>query len=175
MTLLRGCPTRSMEVSFISGISRPTWPGSERPLPSTVLPGPSPSCSGEARVVSGEPRPGPGLLPTVLPLPCRAHVCWVETGWSGLASSSDLGFFFLPVFFFLVTLDGSDWKRFKAEQPVLRAARWAGSLQVSLSKELRASELQESRGALGMGPRARGRQQLRGRGRASTRKAQGNP
>lgn len=24
-----------------------------------------------------------------------------------------LGFFFLPVFFFLVTLDGSDWERFK--------------------------------------------------------------
>ena len=132
--------------------------------------------------MSGEPRPGPGLLTMVSPLPCRAHVCWVEAGWSGLASSSDLGFFFLPVFFFLVTLDGSDWERFKAGQLVLRATRWAGSEQVNLCKELRESELQESQAVLGLGPWARGQQRLRrrvppaaGRGRASTRKAQGNP
>lgn len=109
-------------------------------------------------------------------------MCWVEAGWSGLASSSDLGFFFLPVFFFLVTLDGSDWERFKAEQPILRATRWAGSEQVNLGKELRKSELQVSRAAIGMGPWARGQQRLRRRvppaavrGRASMRKAQGNP
>ena len=112
-------------------------------------------------MVSGEPRPGPGLLTMVSPLPCRAHVCWVEAGWSGLASSSDLGFFFLPVFFFLVTLDGSDWERFKAGQLVLRATRWAGSEQVNLCKELRESELQESQTVLGLGPWARGQQRLR--------------
>lgn len=117
MTLLRGCPKHSMEVSFISGISRPTWPGSERSLPSAVLLGPSVSSPAEARVLSGETRPGPGLLTRVSPLPRLAHVCWVEAGWSGLASSSDLGFFFLPIFFFLVTLDGSDGERFESEHP----------------------------------------------------------
>lgn len=101
ITLLRGCPKRSMEVSFISGISRP---GSERSLLSVVLLGPSPSSWGEASVVSGEARPRLGLPLRLSPSPCLAHFFWLQVGWSGLASSSDLLFFFLPIFFFLVTL-----------------------------------------------------------------------
>lgn len=42
--------------------------GSERSLPSTVLPGPSPSCGRGPGWCAGA-RPGPGLLTTVSPLP----------------------------------------------------------------------------------------------------------
>lgn len=80
MTLLRGCPKRSMEVSFISGMSRLTWLGSERSLLSAVLLGPSPSPWGGAKVVSGEPCPRPGLLTQLSPCPLLAPVCWVEAG-----------------------------------------------------------------------------------------------
>lgn len=80
MTLLRGCPTRSMEVSFISGMSRPIWLGSERSLLSAVLLGPCPSSWEEAKVVSGEPRPRPGLLTRLSPSPLLALACWVEAG-----------------------------------------------------------------------------------------------
>lgn len=80
MTLLRGCPKRSMEVSFISGISRPIWPGSESSLLSAVLLGPSPSSWGEVKVASGEARPRPGLLTRLSPSPRRAQVSWVKEG-----------------------------------------------------------------------------------------------
>lgn len=103
MTLLRGCPRQSMEVSFISGISKPTWPSSECSLLSAALLGPSPSSWREAPG-SGESRPRPEQTRPVLSR-CLLHFCWLEVGCSGLASSSDLVFFFLPVFFFLVTLD----------------------------------------------------------------------
>lgn len=100
MTLLRGCPRQSMEVSFISGISKPN---SECSLLSAALLGPSPSSWREAPG-SCESRPGPGQARPA-PSPCLLHLCWPEAGCSGLASSSDLVFFFFPVFFFLVTLN----------------------------------------------------------------------
>lgn len=104
MTLLRGCPRHSMEVSFISGISKPIWLSSECSLLPVVLLGPSPCSSGEVSTVSEEPLARPGVPSSLSPSPCRPHFCWLEEGCSGLASSSSLVFFFLPVFFFLVTL-----------------------------------------------------------------------
>ncbi|XP_014396684.1 PREDICTED: C-Jun-amino-terminal kinase-interacting protein 2 [Myotis brandtii] len=83
MTLLRGCPTRSIEVSFISGMSRPIWLGSERSLLSAALLGPSPFSWGEAKVVSGEPRPRPGLLtspPSVRGLPVSVLPSFTPSG-----------------------------------------------------------------------------------------------
>lgn len=120
MTLLRGCPTRSIEVSFISGMSRPIWLGSERSLLSATLLGPSPFSWGEAKVVSGEPRPRPGLLTRLSPSPLLAPVSWAGAGRSGLASSSDLVFFFLPVFFFLVTLGERRGEKLASAHQALR-------------------------------------------------------
>lgn len=120
MTFLRGCPTCSIEVSFISGMSRPIWLGSEHALCSAALLGPSPFSWGQAKVASGEPRPRPGLLTRLSPSPLLAPVCWAEAGRSGLASSSDLPFFFLPVFFFLVTLGERRGEELASEQQALR-------------------------------------------------------
>lgn len=104
MTLLRGCPRHSMEVSFISGISKPIWLSSEGSLLSAALLDPSPCSCGEVSVVSGKSRPRLGVPTSPSPSPCLGHFWWLEVGCGALASSSNLVFFFLPIFFFLVTL-----------------------------------------------------------------------
>lgn len=92
MTLLRGCPTLSMDVSFISGMRRARGPRAARSPLSSGLPGAvgSPSLSGSSLSLS--------LLMLVSPLASGAAGARLFTASSGLI------FFFLPVFFFLANL-----------------------------------------------------------------------
>lgn len=75
MTLLRGCPRHSMEVSFISGISKPIWLSSESSLLPAVLLSPSPCSCGEASTVSEGSLARPGVPTSLSPSPCWPHFC----------------------------------------------------------------------------------------------------
>lgn len=129
MTLLRGCPRHSIEVSFISGISKPIWLSSECSLLPAVLLGPSPCSNEEASPVSDESLTRPGVPTSPSPSPCWPHFCWLEVGCGRLASSSSLVFFFLPGFFFLVTLKPRE--REGGDTRVPTEGEWAGSQRQS--------------------------------------------